>query len=199
MRAKIERFADFLGLCNVSLDDDRDVELGHERLDESPGRRTNAGSIGGVSAESSSYDVGAGTLRGDSVSDGGDIGAGGAAEFSMNATDDFGPGLRFDQPAVSAVESDDVGAGVADGLGRLEVRSDVDIAVSVVGLGDADDGQISQGTERCDAWNAFGTETTGSSAKNRSGHASEGVEVIERVSCRCLTGDDELAAERLED
>jgi hypothetical protein len=199
VRAEIERFANLLRLCDVSLDDDRNCELGYEGLDERPGRRANAGGVGGVAAEGGGYDVGTGALSGESVVDGGDIGTGGTAEFGMDAADDLRPRLGLGQTAVSAVESNDVGACVTDGLGGLEVRSNVNVAVGVVGLGDANDGKIGLGSEGGDARNAFGTETASPSAKDRGGHAGEGVEMIERVTIRCLAGNDEFAAEGLED
>jgi hypothetical protein len=199
VRAEVERLADLLRLCDVSLDDDRNCELGYEGLDERPRRRADAGGVGGIAAEGGGYDVGAGALCGESVVDGGDIGTDEAAEFCMDAADDLGPGLWFGEAATGAVESDDVCAGMTERLGGLEVRSDVDIAVGVAGLGEADDGEIGLGSEGGDARNAFRTETARSSAKDREGHAGEGVEVIERVAFGCLAGDDESAAKGLED
>ena len=183
----------------MPLDDDRNCELGYEGLDKRPGRCANAGCVSGIAAESGGYDVGSGALCGESVIDSGDIGTDGPAEFGMNATDNLGPGFGLGHTAVSTVESDDVGACVADGLCGLEIRSNVDVAVGVVDLGDADDGEIGLCPKGGDARNAFGTETTCSSAKNRSGHASKGIEVIERISRGCLAGDDELAAKGLEE
>jgi hypothetical protein len=131
---------------------------------------------------------------GESIVDGSDIGTDGPTEVGMNAADDLGPRFGFGQATVSAIESDDVGARTTNGEGRLEVRSNVDIAVRVEGLGDADDGKIGLGPEGGDARSALGAKSACSSTKDRGGHTDEGIEMIEWVSGRCLAGDDNPAA-----
>jgi hypothetical protein len=197
MRAEVERFADLLRLRDVSLDDNRKCEFGYEGLDESPRRRVAACCVGSIAIEGGGYEVGSGALCGESIVEGGDIGTDWSGEFGMDATDDLGPGLRFGETTPGAVESNDIGACVTDGLGGLEVRRNEDVAVGIVGLDDADDGEIGLGSKGSNARNTFGTETACSAPKNRSGHASESVEVIEWISSGCLTGDDEPAAKRL--
>ena len=51
-------------------------------------------------------------------------------------------------------------------LAESEVGRDVDIAVCVVGLEDADDGELREVAEGGDARDPFGTETTCSAAQN---------------------------------
>lgn len=198
MRAEIERFADLIRMSDVPLGYDRDAEPGDEGFDEKPGGRADAGGIGGVAAECCSYGVGTGCLCGESILYRSDVGAGRATEFGVNAADDAGPGLWFGETAAGAVESDDVGARFADGAGSLEVRSDVDVAAGVEGLGKTDDRKIGLGAKGGNARNAFGAESTCSSTKSGDSHAGEGVEVVERVALGCLAGDDESATDGFE-
>ncbi len=178
----------------MSLDDKWNCELGYEGLNERPGRCANAGGVSGIAAECGGYDIGPGALCGESIVDGSDIRTDGPTEFGMKAADDLGPRLGFGQATVSAVESNDIGTRTANGEGRLEVWSNVDIAVRVDGLGDADDGKIGLGPEGGDPRNALGAKSACSSAKDRGCQTSKGIEVIEWVSGRCLAGDDKPAA-----
>jgi len=84
----------------------------------------------------------------------------------VDTADEFGPGFGRGEAASGAIQGDDVGSCVADGLGGGEVGCDVDIAVCVIGLEDADDGELCEFAEGGDARDPFGTETTCSAAQN---------------------------------
>ncbi len=98
------------------------------------------GGFGGVAVEGGGDGVGSGALGGEGVFEGGDVGEDGAVELGVDAGDELGPGFGGGEAAGGAVEGDDVGSCVADGFGGAEVWGDVDVAVGVVGLDDADDG-----------------------------------------------------------
>jgi hypothetical protein len=100
--------------------------------------------------------------------------------------------------AGGAVEGDDVCSSVADGLGGAEVGSNVDVAVGVAGLDDAYDGELRDGAEGRDPFNAFGSEPACAAAQDRGGDASEGVEIVQRIAFGGLTGDDEPSAKGVE-
>jgi transglutaminase-like putative cysteine protease len=95
-------------------------------------------------------------LCGQSVLHRSNVGAGRATKFGVDATNDFRPGFRFGETTTSAVQRNDVGACFTDGFGRFEIRRNVDIAVDVLCLSDADDWEIGLGSEGGYAGDAFG-------------------------------------------
>src|SRR5438270_6441929 len=116
----------------------------------------------------------------------------------MDAADQFGPGLGGSEAANCAVEGDDVCSGVADGLGGAEVWGDVDVAVGVAGLDDADDRELRDGPKGGDAFDAFSAEAACAAAQDRGCDAGECVEIVQRVAFGGLTGDDETSAQGFE-
>ena len=104
-------------------------QAGDDGLDQGPGDGALVGGLGGVAVEGGGHGVGSGVFGGDGVLQGGDVGEDGAAEFGVDAVDQFGPGFGSGEAAGGAVQSDDVCSGVADGLGGAEVGSNVDVAV----------------------------------------------------------------------
>ena len=96
-------------------------------------------------------------------------------ELGVDSGDEFDPRFGSDETARGAIDGDDVGSGVADGFGGREVWGDVDVAVGVVGLGDADDREIGLGSESGNTRSTFGTKTACPSAKDGGGHAGEGI------------------------
>ena len=117
----------------------------HDGLDERPGDGADVGGLGGVAVEGGGDGVGSGAFGGEGVLEGGDVGEDGAVERGVDAADEFGPGFGGGEAASGAVEGDDVCSGVADGLGGSEVGGDVNVAVGVAGLDDADDGELRDG------------------------------------------------------
>lgn len=153
-----------MGVGDVAFHQHWDCQVCDERLDERPGHGAYVGGLGGVAVERGGDGVGTGALGCQGVFECSDVGENWAVEFGVDAGDEFGPGFGGGEAAGGTVECDDVCSGVADGSGGLEVRGDVDVAVCVVGLDDADDGELRDGSEGGDARDAFCTETSCSAA-----------------------------------
>ena len=192
--AQNERLACLHRVRDMAFYDDRYCQVRQDGLDEQPGDGALTCGLGGVAVEGGGDSVGSCAFGGDGVLEGSDVGEDGAIELSVDAADEFGPGFSGGEPASGAVEGDDVGSCVADGLGAAKVWGDVDIAVCVVSLDDADDREFGEVAEGCDARNAFSAKTACTAAKNRGCDAGEGVEIVERVTFAGLNGDDELSA-----
>jgi len=186
------------GVSDVAFQEYGYCQVCHEGLEERPGRGANAGGLGGVAVEGGRDGVGSGTLGGEGVLEGGDVGEDWSVELGVDSGYEFGPGFGSGEAARGTVEGDDVSSGVADGLGGIEVRSYVDVSVGVVGLDDTDDWELGQRAEGCDAGCTFGAETTCSAAENRGCDSGECVEIVQRIAFRGLTGDDDAAAKLLE-
>ena len=186
------------GMGDVPFLEDGYCQVRHEGLEEGPGRGANAGSLRGVAVEGGCDGVYSGTLGGEGVFEGGDVGEDWTVELGVDSGDQFSPGFGSGEPARCAVEGDDVSSGVTDGLGGTEVGSYVDVSVGVEGLDDTYDGQLRQRAEGCDAGCALSAETTSSAAQNRGCDSGERVEIIQRIAFVCLTGDDDAAVKLLE-
>lgn len=156
----------FVGVSDVAFQEYRDCQVGDDRLEERPGDRAGVGGLGCVPVEGGGDGVGSGALGGDGVFEGGDVGEDGAVEFGVDAGDESWPRFGGSETARGAVEGYDVSSGVADGFGGTEVWGDVDVAVCVVGLDEADDREFGDGAEGSDASDAFGSETACSAAQD---------------------------------
>ena len=139
--------------------------MGHHRLEKRPGNGADVSGLGGVTVERGGDCVGSGALGGYGVFEGRDVREDRALEFCVDAVDEFGVGFGGGESSSGAVEGDDVCSCIADGLGGTEVWRDVDIAVCVVGLDDAYDGELRELTEGRDAFGTFGAETARSAIR----------------------------------
>jgi hypothetical protein len=166
MGSQVEGVAYLVGVGDVAFYDDRYVKSGKEGLKERPRGFVDGGGVGGVAAKGCGDGVGSGAFGGEGVFEGGDVGEDGKVEFGVDAGNECGEGFGFGEAAERAVEGDDVSACFGDGFGGGEVRGDVDIAVGIEGLGDADDWQRCEGAEGGDARGTFGSETACSAAKD---------------------------------
>ena len=164
MGTEVEGPAYLLRAGDVAFCEGWDCQVDDDGLEERPRDGLVAGGVGGVAVERGCDGVGSGALGGESVFEGGDVGENGTVELGVDAGDELRPRFRGGKAASGAVEGDDVCSCIADGFGGTEIWRDVDVAVCVVGLDDADDGELREVAEGSDARNAFGAETTCSSA-----------------------------------
>ncbi len=84
---------------------------------------------------------------------------------------------------------------MADGLGRAEIGSDVDLTACVVCLDDPDDRELGEIAESRDTRHPFCAKSARSATKNRRCDANERVKIVQRIALRCLAGDDEASAQ----
>ena len=195
---QLEGGMDFVGLCDVAFYEHRDCQIGQDGLNERQRDGALVGGLGGVTVEGRGDGIGSGLLGGEGVLEGGDVGENGAVEFAVDTRDQLGPGFSGGEAPSGAVEGDDICSCFADGFGGAEVGCDVDLAVSVVGLDDADDGKLRDSTEGSDARHPFGTKAASSAAKNRGCDAGQRIEIVQRVALGGLAGDDDASAKRLD-
>jgi hypothetical protein len=123
----------------MPLDYCRDLEACDKILNQRPGDRSDAGRLGGVAIQSGGDCIGPGGLRGDCIFDGSDVCADGATQLAVDAADSMRSRVCFEEPAVGAVERDDIRTCVADSLGGFEIGRYVDVTVRVIGFDDSDD------------------------------------------------------------
>ena len=146
----------FVGMSDVAFYEHRDRQMRQDGLEERPGRLAAACGFGSVPVESGGDCVGSSAFGGLGIFESGNIGEDRTVEFGVDAGDEFGPGLGGGKTASGAVQGNDVRSCIGNGLGGVEVWCDVDVAVCVVGLDDADDRELRQFAEGGDPRNPFG-------------------------------------------
>src|SRR5579871_561599 len=173
----------------VSFEDDRNLQADNELLQQRPADSPITSSFRGISIKSGRDCIGSGTFCCNCVFYGRDVRADRATQIAVNTADQFGPWLRFKEAPTSAIESDEIRAGVTDSLCRFEVRCDVNVTVRIVRFNDSYNREIGHRPKGSYALGAFSPEATCSTTDDGGRHSGERVDMIERIVLSSLAGD----------
>lgn len=193
MHAHFKRAAYLGGATDMAFQKNRDFHACKHSGQHVPIDGVSPRCFGGVAVQRGGDNVRAGGFGGLGFGERGDVGAYGPAEFGMNACKEGGPGLVRTEPAVRAIERNDVGPGLAHGVCGGKIRGDVDVPRGVPQLHKAKNREGGKGAKRSHTLRAFRAQPACAPKQNGGGNSAQRVEIVERIAGRGLAGDDELA------
>lgn len=186
MDTGLQGSADLFRLLHMTFQDDWNPEPAEKTLDQRPGDGASTFRIGGISIQGRGDSVCSSVLSGESILKRGNIREDWPPQFLMNTRNDLCPWFGLGKATLRAIQRDDVRTGITDLSCGLEIGGNVNPAVSVLPLVQANDRKICLRPKRGYPFSTFGPQPTGAALQNGDGDTREGLCIIQWIAMRSL-------------